>query len=203
MGNGFPTAKFFRIINEDTGLCLAAAHGGTTHGAQVAYDRWTGEKGYLPYSHTKDQVLVVSTPNGGRGEIWFFDDRKNTYGDEDWHLVNVNRDNRSAFALHVGPLDGFSQPVELGLRGRGVQGQTQWKAGDGVFWPGSHEDKVVTLLADGHGNHRAVLARVDAPNQRWRFEEVELPGESVPTRRRGIYEPGRPGDDPLKWRDNS
>ncbi|MCA2229720.1 hypothetical protein [Nonomuraea aurantiaca] len=199
MGKGFPTAKFFRIINEDTGLCLAAAHGGTTHGAQQAWDRVTGEMGYIPYSHTNDQVLVVSTCKDERGAIWFFDDRKNSYGQEDWHLVNVNRDIRSAFTLHVGPLDGFSQPVELGLEGWGVPGQTQWTAGEGMIWPGGHEDKVVTLLADGNGNHRAVVAARGAPNQNWRFEEVQLSGESVPTRRLGIYEPGS-GGDPLKWR---
>jgi hypothetical protein len=199
MGKGFPTAKFFRIINEDTGLCLAAAHGGTTHGTQEARDRWTGEKGYIPYTHTKDQVLVVSPRKSERGEIWFFDERKNSYGHEDWHLVNVNMDIRSAFTLHVGSLDGFSHPVELGLEGWGVPGQTQWTASEGVFWPGSHEDKAVTLLADGHGNHRAAVAGRGAPNQHWRFEEVELPGESVPTRRKGIYEPGD-GGDPLRWR---
>lgn len=33
MGNGFPYAKLFGIVNEETELCLAAAHGGTTQGA--------------------------------------------------------------------------------------------------------------------------------------------------------------------------
>jgi len=200
MGNGFPTAQFFRIINEDTGLCLAAAHGGTTYGRQEARDRWTGETGYISYSHTNDQVLVVSTPKNDRGEIWFFDDRKNSYGHDEWRLFNVNKDIRSAYTLHVGPLDGFSQPVELGLEGSGVPGQTPWTASDGMIWPGPHEDKVVTLLADGQGDHRAAVAGRGAPNQHWRFEEVELPGESVPTRRLGIYESGD-GGDPLRWRE--
>ncbi|HUR09515.1 MAG TPA: hypothetical protein VM347_43745 [Nonomuraea sp.] len=193
MGNGFPDAKFFRIINEDTGLCLAAAHGGTIHGGT---NRWRG----VSYSTTNDQVLVVSTPKDERGEIWFFDDRKNSYGEEAWNLVNVNRDIRGAFSLHVGPLDHSSEPVELGLISWGRQGQIQWKADEGVFWPGSHDDKVVALLDDGNGNdnYRAVVADGDAPNQYWRFEEVELPGESVPTSRMGQSEMG--GGDPLKWR---
>jgi hypothetical protein len=205
MGNGFPTSKFFRIINEDTGLCLAAAPGGTTHGAQEARDRWTGETGYIPYTHTNDQVLVVSKPQGGRGEIWFFDDRENGYREKFWRLINVNRDIRSAFVLHVGPLDGSSQPVELGLQGWGEKGTTQWKASMGMFWPGSHDDKAVTLLADGNSNYRAVVMARDAdtPNQRWRFDEVELTGESAPVRKKGIYEyePAETRGDPLKWRE--
>jgi hypothetical protein len=200
MGSGFPTAKFFRIINQDTGFCLAAAHGGTTHGAQAAQDRLTGETGYIPYSHTNDQILVVRKPDDHRGTIWFFDERKNTYGEENWHLVNANRDIRSAFTLHVGPLDNSSQPVQLGLTGWGQEGQTQWKADGGMLWPGSHKDKVVTLLPDGKGGYHAVVASRGAGHQQWRFQEVALPGESVPVRRRGIYETGG-GGDPLKWRD--
>jgi hypothetical protein len=91
VSDAFPSTKFFRIVNEGTGLCLAAAHGGTTHGAQKAQDRWTGEEGYIPYSHTNDQVLTLRTPTGHRGEVWFFSEIKNTYGDEDWHLVNAKR----------------------------------------------------------------------------------------------------------------
>ncbi|WP_338897273.1 hypothetical protein WBG99_17970 [Streptomyces sp. TG1A-60] len=124
----------------------------------------------------------MSRPRNARREIWFFDDRANTYGDEFWHLVNINKDIRSAYALHVGVV-GFGGPVEVGLFGWGRQDQTQWKADGGMFWPGSHEDKVVTVLSDGDGNHRAVVADRGAPNQQWRFEEVEVPGESVPTRR--------------------
>ncbi|OUC96499.1 hypothetical protein [Streptosporangium minutum] len=201
MSDAFPSGKFFRIVNEGTGLCLAAAHGGTTHGAQKAQDRWTGEEGYIPYSHTNDQVLTLRTSTGHRGEVWFFSEIKNTYGDEDWHLVNVNKDIRSTFTLHVGPLDGFSQPVGLGLIGWGVPGQTQWNSGGGMIWPGPHEDKVVTVLSDGHGNHRAVLAARGGANQQWRFDQVDLSGEAVPTRRKGIYETSPPGTDLSKWRD--
>jgi len=200
VGNGFPTAEFFRIVNQDTGLCLAAVHGGTTYGAQEARDRWTGETGYIAYSHTNDQVLAVHKPKGDRGEFWFINDVKNTYGDDEWHLVNVNKDIRSAFTLHVGPLGGSSEPVGLGLLGWGVQGQSQWKADGGMFWPTSRKDRVVTLLSDGRGDHRAVVAEHGTGHQQWRFDKAELPGESVPTRRRGIYEPGD-GGDPSKWSD--
>ncbi len=48
MDHGFPSKKFFRIINADTGLCLAAAPGGTTYGAQKAHDTWTGEEASSP-----------------------------------------------------------------------------------------------------------------------------------------------------------
>ncbi|MEV0237840.1 hypothetical protein [Nonomuraea sp. NPDC050786] len=197
MGNGFPTAKFFRIINADTGLCLAAAHGGTTHGAQKAYDRLTGEVGFIPYSHTNDQVLTVRKPKHDRAEVWWFNDVPNTYGDPEWHLVNVNKDIRSSFALHVGSLDG-TQAVELGLYGWGRTDQTQWKAGDGTFWPTTHDNMVATLLPADDGRYRAVLAPLgSSSNQQWRFEETELPGESVPVRRKGIYEPS--GIEPGKW----
>ncbi|MEV4129308.1 hypothetical protein [Nocardia sp. NPDC049707] len=68
-----------------------------------------------------------------------------------------------------------------------------------MFWPGSHQDNVVTLLPAGQG-YRAVVAGRGAANQRWRFDEVKLSGESVPTRRKGMYESGS-GGDPLKWTD--
>lgn len=197
MGNGFPTAEFFRIVNEDTGLCLAAAHGGTTHGAQQAQDSWTGEIGFIPYSHTKDQVLAVHRPKGARNEVWFFCELE-SHRQPWWHLVNADKDIRSPFALHVGPLDDASQPVELGLYGWGREGQTQWKARDGMFWPGSHQDKVVTLLSDGHGAHRAVVAPRGSANQTWRFEEVDLPGEAVPSYKKGQYAT-RPGREASKW----
>lgn len=192
MGNGFPTAKFFRIINTDTGLCLAAEHGGTTVGSK---DRWGGPV----YAHTNNQVLAVSpVTKKNRGEIWFFDERK-THSQEFWHLVNANKDNRSAFALHVGSLDPFYEPVEVDLIGWGQIGQTQWKASEGMIWPGPHEDKVVTLVADGHDEYQAVVAHRGAPNQRWRFEEVELPGEAVPVERKGQYDTSERGE-PGKWR---
>ncbi|WP_067962441.1 hypothetical protein [Nocardiopsis trehalosi] len=200
MGHGFPSAKFFRIVNEGTGLCLAAAHGGTTHGAQKAHDRLTGEEGFIPYSHTNDQVLTVRRPRHDRAEAWFFCELE-SYGEAWWHLVNADKDIRSAFSLHVGHLDGASKPVGLGLQGWGQEGQTQWTARDKMFWPGPHEDKVATLLASGDGGYWAVAAeRGSAPNQTWRFEEVDLPGEAVPVRKKGIYAT-REGQDAGKWYD--
>ncbi|TMR88857.1 hypothetical protein [Nonomuraea basaltis] len=178
----------------EDGVCLTAEHGGITRGAQ----RDRGGPAGSHYSITNDQVLGVSPVKGARGEIWFFDDRPNRWGEEAWNLVNANKDIRSAFALHVGPVDGADTPVELGLIGWGRKGQTQWKASEGMFWPGPHEDKVVTLLYDGH-HDPAVVADRGAPSQSWRFEEVELPGEFVPTERRGEGDMSQ-GGDPLKWR---
>lgn len=166
MGHGFPTAKFFRIINDDTGMCLAAAHGGTTSGLQTAYDKWTGEAGVIPYSHTNAQVLTVRKPRNDRAEVWFFCELE-SYGEPWWHLVNADKDHRSAFALHVGPLGSASQPTGLGLHGWGRTDQTQWTAGEGMFWPGPHKDLVATLMPNGNEYWAVVAKRGSAPNQTW------------------------------------
>ncbi|MEU5090383.1 hypothetical protein [Streptomyces sp. NPDC021356] len=197
MGHGFPTAKFFRIVNDDTGMCLAAAKGGMTEGEQKAYDKWTGEEGVIPYAHTKSQVLTVRKPKGDRAEVWFFCELE-SHGEPWWHLVNADKDHRSAFALHVGPMQNASGPVGLGLWGWGRNDQTQWTARDGMFWPGPHENMVATLMPADGGYWPVVAKRESAPNQTWTFEETELTGEAVPTYQKGMYAT-REGRDPAKW----
>ncbi|MDX3733744.1 hypothetical protein [Streptomyces caniscabiei] len=91
--------------------------------------------GFIPYSHTNAQVLTVRKPELDRAEVWFFCELED-YGQPLRHLVNANKDHRSSFALHVGPLEDASQSVGLGLHGWGRDGQTQWMAHDGMFWPG-------------------------------------------------------------------
>ncbi|MDQ0785376.1 hypothetical protein [Streptomyces sp. B3I8] len=196
MGYGFPTAKFFRIINRQTGVCLSAASGGTTY-VDASHMAGGGS-----YSHTNDQHLAVGPVKNTRGEVWFFDDRERRSFDEAWCLVNANRDIRSAYTLHAGPRNESTityGPDDLGLIGWGQKGQTQWEAGDGRIWPAPRSDKFVTVLWDGH-KHRVGLADRAGENQFWTFQTVELPGEAVPTERLGIYDQGPPGRDPLKWR---
>ncbi|AWK12102.1 hypothetical protein SSP531S_41510 [Streptomyces spongiicola] len=196
MGYGFPIAKFFRIVNRQTGVCLSAASGGRT------YVDASHLAGGVSYSHTNDQHLAVGPVKGARGEVWFLDDRARGSFVEASCLVNANKDIRTAYTLHAGPRDESTityGPDELGLIGWGQKGQTQWVAGDGRIWPEPRSDKFITVLWDGR-KHGIGLADHADENQHWTFQEVELPGESVPTERLGIYEQSPPGTDLSKWR---
>ncbi|MDH6125915.1 hypothetical protein [Kitasatospora sp. GP82] len=187
MVQGFPDS-FFRIINADTGLCLAARSGGVSYGSQTEHDTWTGEGKEVAFSHTKDQVLGVVKPMGDRGEIWFIDNRKNSRGEEFWHLTNLNKDIRSWFNLHASSRD-FGEPtLPLSLHGAGRTDQNQWEARkregtqfyDFLPVPQGDGKRLVGLEPTGNGDYRAVLDDEGAPHQLWRFEEVTVPGETVP-----------------------
>ncbi|MBD9730147.1 hypothetical protein PV755_45890 [Streptomyces caniscabiei] len=136
-------------------------------------------------------------PELDRAEVWFFCELED-YGQPLRHLVNANKDHRSSFALHVGPLEDASKSVGLGLHGWGRDGQTQWMAHDGMFWPGTHENQVATLRSGKDGYWAVVAERGRFDNQTWRFEETQLSGEAVPSYRKGMYAT-REGRDTSKW----
>lgn len=99
MANGFPEGNF-RLINKDTGHCLASFYGGQSYGSQVAYDRLTGEKGYIAYSHTNDRVFGIrSEPQGEDIELWWFDSSKDNWGKPKNYLYNLIEDIRSRWVL--------------------------------------------------------------------------------------------------------
>ncbi|SEG94275.1 hypothetical protein SAMN04489712_1457 [Thermomonospora echinospora] len=91
MSNGFPDGEFC-IINEATGLYLAALPGGTITGSQQETDWLERTRETVHYTHTANQVLGLATePSGKNYERWFLDDRKNSWGQEHYHLVNYAR----------------------------------------------------------------------------------------------------------------
>ncbi|MFJ9367828.1 hypothetical protein ACIRRA_25885 [Nocardia sp. NPDC101769] len=177
MAQGFPDGNF-RIINADTGLCLVALFGGMSGGIGQERDRLTGELVDVPYQHTKDQVLGVAKPKGDKGELWFLDNNKNSWGYELWHLVNLNKDIRSWYNLYAWDRNFGSGACELELVGRGTPNQNQWearpRAGTGLFdflpVPQGEGKKLVGLAGNGDGTYTAVLDDEGAPHQLWRFE---------------------------------
>ncbi|MEW9551135.1 hypothetical protein [Nonomuraea sp. NPDC050783] len=88
MSNGFPTARFFRILNEGTGLCLAAAHGGITRGAL----RDRGGPAGSHYTITNDQVLDLTVKKNERNQFWWFSGLESSWGYPELKLHNVNKD---------------------------------------------------------------------------------------------------------------
>lgn len=72
MANGFPGGNF-RIVNKETGACIASAYGGQTHGLQDAVSS-LGETGKIAYSHTADrQFTVHDKVKNIDEELWYFD----------------------------------------------------------------------------------------------------------------------------------
>ncbi|GAA2857563.1 hypothetical protein GCM10010517_15930 [Streptosporangium fragile] len=176
MSNGFPDGEFC-IVNEETGLYLACLPGGTIYGEQQGVDRLTGETEGIGYSHTNDQVLgLLEEPSGKKFERWFLDDRKNSRGLEFYHLVNCAKDIRSWYTLWAVLPAHKSSPyadipgtiAKVSVQGRGQSGQTQWRAEDGMFFPGDPA-KVVTLAKTGLSGYEVIVADRGAPRQKWRF----------------------------------
>ncbi|WP_026412347.1 hypothetical protein [Actinomadura oligospora] len=168
MSNGFPDGEFC-IVNEDTGLYLASLPGDRVTGSQQETDWLEGAKETVHYSHTGKQVLGLATePSGKNYERWYFDDRKNSRGLEFYHLVNCAKDIRTAYAL-AAELNIHGRYDEVTVKGHGQQGQTQWRAEDGYFFPGD-PTKAVTLREEQPGRYRVVVAdRGGEPRQKWRF----------------------------------
>lgn len=97
MANGFPGGNF-RIVNKETGACIASAYGGQTHGLQDAVTA-RGETGVLPYSHTNDRLFTVHDKvKNIDEELWYFDSRDYRSGREN-KLYNKVKDIRSSWVL--------------------------------------------------------------------------------------------------------
>lgn len=97
MANGFPGGNF-RIVNKETGACIASAYGGQTHGMQDAVTA-RGETGVLPYSHTNDRLFTVHDKvKNIDEELWYFDSKDYRSGREN-KLYNKVKDIRSSWVL--------------------------------------------------------------------------------------------------------
>ncbi|MDC5136911.1 hypothetical protein NRA43_12910 [Acinetobacter baumannii] len=98
MANGFPGGNF-RIVNKETGACIASAYGGQTHGLQDAVTA-RGETGVLPYSHTNDRLFTVHDKvKNIDEELWYFDSRVYNGGHRENKLYNKVKDIRSNWVL--------------------------------------------------------------------------------------------------------
>jgi len=98
MANGFPEGNF-RIVNKETGACIASAYGGQTHGVQDAVTA-RGETGGLSYTHTNDRLFTVHDKvKNIDEELWFFDSSANSWGDKVNLLFNKVKDIRSRWVL--------------------------------------------------------------------------------------------------------
>lgn len=98
MANGFPTGNF-RIVNKETGACIASAYGGQTHGMQDAVTA-RGETGKLPYSHTNDRLFTVHDKvKNIEEELWYFARSPNPYSHDPELLYNKVKDIRSTWVL--------------------------------------------------------------------------------------------------------
>ncbi|QNX87672.1 hypothetical protein [Acinetobacter seifertii] len=97
MANGFPGGNF-RIVNKETGACIASAYGGQTHGLQDAVSS-LGETGKIAYSHTNDRLFTVHDKvKNIDEELWYFDSREYRSGREN-KLYNKVKDIRSNWVL--------------------------------------------------------------------------------------------------------
>ncbi|MFJ1521278.1 hypothetical protein ACG59Z_15555 [Acinetobacter sp. ABJ_C1_1] len=97
MANGFPGGNF-RIVNKETGACIASAYGGQTHGLQDAVTA-RGETGVLPYSHTNDREFTVHDKvKNIDEELWYFNSYSGYRGTEN-KLYNKVKDIRSNWVL--------------------------------------------------------------------------------------------------------
>ncbi|WP_284115818.1 hypothetical protein [Acinetobacter pittii] len=89
MANGFPGGNF-RIVNKETGACIASAYGGQTSGLQDAVSS-LGETGVVEYSHTNDRLFTVHDKvKNIEEELWYFDSNM---------LYNKVTDIRSSWVL--------------------------------------------------------------------------------------------------------
>ncbi|HEM8407412.1 TPA: hypothetical protein U2R23_003110 [Acinetobacter baumannii] len=89
MANGFPNGNF-RIVNKETGACIASAYGGQTSGLQDAVSS-LGETGVVDYSHTNDRLFTVHDKvKNIDEELWYFDSNM---------LYNKVTDIRSSWVL--------------------------------------------------------------------------------------------------------
>lgn len=98
MANGFPGGNF-RIVNKETGACIASAYGGQTHGLQDAVSS-LGETGKIAYSHTNDRLFTVHDKvKNIDEELWYFARSPNPYRHDPEMLYNKVKDIRSHWVL--------------------------------------------------------------------------------------------------------
>lgn len=97
MANGFPGGNF-RIVNKETGACIASAYGGQIHGLQDGVSS-LGETGKIAYSHTADREFTVHDKvKNIDEELWYFDSHDYRSGREN-KLYNKVKDIRSSWVL--------------------------------------------------------------------------------------------------------
>lgn len=98
MANGFPGGNF-RIVNKETGACIASAYGGQTHGLQDGVSS-LGETGKIAYSHTADREFTVHDKvKNIEEELWYFARSPNPYSHDPEMLYNKVKDIRSSWVL--------------------------------------------------------------------------------------------------------
>ncbi|WP_284115817.1 hypothetical protein [Acinetobacter pittii] len=98
MANGFPGGNF-RIVNKETGACIASAYGGQIHGTQKGVSSW-GETGTMAYSHTADREFTLHDKvKNIDEELWYFARSPNPYTHDPEMLYNKVKDIRSSWVL--------------------------------------------------------------------------------------------------------
>ncbi|TGU87831.1 hypothetical protein [Acinetobacter pittii] len=115
MANGFPGGNF-RIVNKETGACIASAYGGQTRGVHTVSRR--GETANFEYFHTNDRLFTVHDKvKNVDEELWYFD--SHVYiGRQENKLFNKVSDIRSNWVL--GAIVS-TIPIEYKLRDRDLE----------------------------------------------------------------------------------
>ncbi|MFX5299695.1 hypothetical protein ABTD13_05400 [Acinetobacter baumannii] len=73
MANGFPGGNF-RIVNKETGACIASAYGGKSYGVEKVSRR--GQTAEFKYSHTNDRLFTVHDEvKNIEEELWYFESK--------------------------------------------------------------------------------------------------------------------------------
>ncbi|HAV5605347.1 hypothetical protein GHT20_000420 [Acinetobacter baumannii] len=97
MANGFPGGNF-RIVNKETGACIASAYGGQTRGVHTVSRR--GETANFEYFHTNDRLFTVHDKvKNIDEELWYFARSPNPHSRGHYKLYNKVRDIRSSWVL--------------------------------------------------------------------------------------------------------
>lgn len=98
MANGFPEGNF-RIVNKETGACIASADSGYIRMQDVIIER--GETGRLAHTNTADrQFTVHDKVKNIEEELWYFDSQDSRSGREN-KLYNKVKDIRSSWGLRA------------------------------------------------------------------------------------------------------
>ncbi|MFA2971106.1 hypothetical protein [Acinetobacter pittii] len=96
MANGFPNGNF-RIVNKETGACIASAYGGQTHGVEKVSKR--GQTAEFKYSHTNNRLFTVHDKvKNIDEELWYFESSDGLRGREN-KLYNKVADIRATWVL--------------------------------------------------------------------------------------------------------
>lgn len=142
--NGFPAGEFL-IVNEESGLCLAARPGvkGVARDEQINHVNGSAE--VRTFTNPPRPVLEPRLPSGKNGfQGWYLDTAKNSHGTSTNLLVHrMHFDPYGDFALHGSFRDGIS------LRGTGQDDLSVLKADDGYITVQGDDRKVLTVLDFG------------------------------------------------------